>query len=343
MSVSTDASIIARHASGYDITLNRAKRPRSQRLRSRQCSHSPDLADRVELTIRWQVIKSGLNALERAVFPPLSRVDFRRVSLGGEEHIALVDNQAGSNVMSLNFARSHDINIEPASVTFLLADGETHFSIGQAFVDFAFRHIPALTIKFHIFTHAIFPIILGRQLLREIRILGSLPSELKCPPQSQIRIVVEHQTKIAVEATAILDKGSAKNIMSLAFAKRNGYLVPMEPNGSASSLIRIGNGITVRNSGRAKAYLRIPTMEGKKGTPNSHLQIGCHFVILSGFPFDLALGNTFVRRYGTAIFNHATLDSQRKSIPADFGNECSRLFLGVDSKPGTGKTTGSLT
>jgi hypothetical protein len=77
--------------------------------------------------------------------------------------------------------------------------------------------------------------------------------------------------------------------MSLAYATSMGYSVDRQPNNKVT--LKLGNGVFIQSSGTVEAYLRL------RGTAGQTRQLGSRFIVIDGLPFDLAVGNTFIRKY----------------------------------------------
>jgi len=226
--------------------------------------------------------------------PPLRdpKMSFCRITLNGLDHRVLIDNQASDNIMSLNFAKTHHILVEPAYTAFILADGRPHYSIGKASVHCVFDSGEKICF-FHVFPQTVFPLVLGRPLLREMGLFG--PGH---PPDTPVQIRLDNHTGTTNEALAILDRGSSDNIMSLSFARRHGYLAESSHLPEEGELVSLGNGIRIRTLGTTKARLQLPVSQtrGEKSR-NRHRLLGIQFTIVEGFPYDLALGNSFTRKH----------------------------------------------
>lgn len=262
--------------------------------------------------------------------------------------MACIDNQASSNIMSLSFAQSHSVRIEPHSIQFTLADGSTQWSAGRGYALCAFGRTELPDFEFHIFESTAYPIVLGQPFIREAKIDPLRKSRFRPPwpargrqrtitgtetptdPSfaSPMRLQLSHNSGSA-GASAILDRGSTRNLMSLSYAKTSNYHIARLPADRPTLLL--GNGALVTTSGTVRAALYLsPKLQVPQ--PVDNVEIPTEFIILDGLPFDVAIGNQFIRDHSD-IYRHHTARKQVHYPP-----ELSWLLaaLSNDGKTGPG-------
>ena len=120
--------------------------------------------------------------------------------------------------------------------------------------------------------------------------------------------------------------------MSLSYAKAAGYHISDHPTDRPSLIL--GNGALVMASGTVQTFVRLPK---KAASSTSDANISTEFVILDGFPVDVAMGSRFLKEHAE-ICEHNSIGSQI------LYPEISRLLatLNKDEKTGLGKTIPAL-
>jgi len=255
----------------------------------------------------------------------LNSLDLCRISIQGIEHIACIDNQASCNVLSLRFALENQVAMEPVSLPFTLGDGSRAYATGRVLVNCIARvHFP--TCEFYIVPKCIQPIILGRSFLYESGLL-KCPRHIADKPlfpfrqkgtashpvkhhfasrdhhfQSQIRIQIGLK-----EARAVPDKASNQNFMSLAYAQALGYSIEEARHGQIT--VTLANGAKFGCHGQIETRLEVRRMKGQA------ISLRCRSTIIDGHPFDLSVGNTFVKRY--KVFDENVSDIEWTHVDED--------------------------
>ena len=203
--------------------------------------------------------------------------DYSQIFINGRRYSGLVDNQASTNVVTLDFARKQRFKIVPKRVPFELANGSVQYSLGYTLVSCALtRDQPRSRLhEFYILATCIEPLILGRRLLYDMGIL--------CPPgdsdlrsvgcdmgdgslvgknplgetmilRPEVRIHIRHSGGIK-KILAVPDKGSDVNVMSLAFAQSLGYNI--DRKGTSQRTHRLASGLVIRSVGIVRASFEI--------------------------------------------------------------------------------------
>ncbi|KAH7420203.1 hypothetical protein BKA64DRAFT_35690 [Cadophora sp. MPI-SDFR-AT-0126] len=235
-------------------------------------------------------------------------LDLCRISIEGIEHIACIDNQASCSILSLEFALKNHIAVEPVNVPFTLGDGSLAYATGRALVNCIARGVHFPSCEFYILPYGIQPIILGRPFLYESGLLrcprhtghealaplrqknmAIHPVKHHCTMrdhqfQSQIRIQIGLK-----EAQAVPDKASNQNFMSLAYAQALGYSVEGAQHSRVT--VKLANGARVQCHGHIETQFKFRGIAGQCKSMRSR------FTIIDGHPFDLSLGNPFVKKH----------------------------------------------
>lgn len=236
------------------------------------------------------------------------------VILNGRLHLAIADNQASANIMSLDFARRERIKVDWVAVPFILVDGSMCYSVGQATAKCALRSSmpPSQLCVFYIFLSPVEPLILGRKFLHENGLikLSYTPSQLlsvgdedclSAPirmslshldsSRFQVKTVLKFGNKVE-EVFLLPDRGSDIDVMSMAYARKIGIdIMPCRPSQES---IRLADGRIGRVVGSAYASLHFC------GRAHHLETIATHFAIIENPPFEIALGNSSIK--GTGIF-----------------------------------------
>ena len=235
--------------------------------------------------------------------------DYSQIFINGKRYSGLIDNQASTNVMTLDFARKQRFKIVPKRVPFELANGSVQYSIGYTLLSCALTRDQQKTRphEFYIFATCIEPLILGRSLLYDVGILRPpvdrhLPS-LFCDKEEnslvgenplgetvflrpKVRIHLRHSGGIR-KILAVPDKGSDVNVMSLAFAQSLGYNIDRQ--GTSQRTLQVANGLMIRSVGIVCASFEIDMSRARLDLMQKH------FAVVVNFPFDIAFGNAFIR------------------------------------------------
>jgi hypothetical protein len=231
------------------------------------------------------------------------------IVLNGKLQLAVPDNQASANIMSLKFAISERIKAGSVKIPFILGDGSILYSIGRATADCALQSSPHSTraYQFYIFLNPIEPVILGRKFLHDAglsRYPKSLnrqlfPDDDNADARSvwttrsldhieysrwQIRVALRCGSTIE-EIGVVYDRGSDINVMSFAYAQEIGMEIKWSQRHQES--IHLADGSTTETLGFVYASIRF----------YGHLgQIPLRFVLIDSLPFHVAIENPFIEQ-----------------------------------------------
>lgn len=241
------------------------------------------------------------------------------VVLNGKSQLAVSDNQASANVMSLKFAIIERIKVERVKTPFILGDGSVHYSIGQATAECAIQSSPHSTraYQFYIFLNLMEPIILGRKFLHDAG-LSKYPKRLNrqlLPDNddaddaddadarsvwttrsldyieySRWQITVALRYGSTVEKIGIVcDSGSDINVMSFAYAQEINIDIKWFQRHQES--IQLADGSTKEILGFVNASIQFNGRAGRLG------RVQLRFMLVDSLPFNVAIGNPFIEQY----------------------------------------------
>lgn len=235
------------------------------------------------------------------------------IVLNGKPQLAVPDNQASANIMSLKFAISERIKVDRVKIPFILGDGSVRYSIGRATADCALQSSPHSTraYQFYIFLNPIEPIILGRKFLHDAGLSRYpkrlnrqlLPDDDNADARSvwttrsldhieysrwQIRVALRYGSTVE-EIGVVCDRGSDINVMSFAYAQEIGIEIKWSQRHQES--IHLADGSTTETLGFVYASIRFYGRAGRLG------QIPLRFVLIDSLPFHVAIGNPFIEQY----------------------------------------------
>lgn len=208
--------------------------------------------------------------------------------------------------MSLEFATNHGIRIIPARIPFSLATKGAYYSLGYAIVTCATRRGEKnVEHVFYVFTNAIHPLILGRELARQYYSLHEHSQAHKCleggQDKSNVRdenrllwsdmlVTKQENPKLRVNNTFDImvtpDIGADFDAISLDLAQRLGFEVGLT---TTSTYFRIANGRTMQSRGCLDVKL-----ESAQGN-DRQVSIERSFTVVENLVFDLILSNQFIR------------------------------------------------
>ena len=201
------------------------------------------------------------------------------VFLNGKPQLAVSDNQASANVMSLDFAIMERIKVDRVRTPFILGDGSVHYAIGQATAECALRSSPRSTraYQFCVFLNLMEPIILGRKFLHDAG-LSRYPNWLNRQllqddddadarsvwttrsldyigySRWQITVALRYGSMVE-EIGVVCDSGSDINVMSFAYAQETGVDIKWSQRHQES--VRLANGITKEILGFVNESIRV--------------------------------------------------------------------------------------
>ena len=234
------------------------------------------------------------------------------IVLNGKLQLALPDNQASANIMSLKFAVIERIKMDRVKIPFTFGDGSVHYSIGRATADCALQSSPHSTraYQFYIFLDLIEPIILGRKFLHDAGLSRYpkrlsrqlLPDEDDADARSvwttrsldqieysswQIRVVLRYGSTVK-DIGVVCDRGSDINVMSLAYAQEIGIDIRWSQRHQES--VCLADGSATEILGFIYASIRFYGQAGRLGL------IQLRFVLIDSLPFHVAIGNPFIKQ-----------------------------------------------
>lgn len=208
--------------------------------------------------------------------------------------------------MSLEFAKSHGIRIIPARVPFLLATKGAYYSLGYAIVTCATgRGENSVEYVFYVFTNALYPLILGRDLGRQYYSLHGhskahnffngdqdnsiirsgnrlLWSDMLVTEQENGRLRINNTLDITVTP----DCGADFDAISLSLAQRLGFEASHE---TTTKYFQIANGRMMQSRGCLDVKL------GSAHRSDRQISIKRTFTVVDNLVFDLILSNQFIR------------------------------------------------
>ena len=234
------------------------------------------------------------------------------IVLNGKPQLALPDNQASANIMSLKFAVIERIKVDRVKLPFILGDGSVHYSVGRATADCALQSSPHSTraYQFYIFLDLIEPIILGRKFLHDAG-LSRYPKRLgrqllQDDDDADARSVWTTRSLDQIEYSSwqirgalrygstvedigvVCDTGSDINVMSLAYAQKLGINIRWSHRHQES--VYLADGSTTETLGFIYALFRFYGRAGRLGL----MQL--RFMLIDSLPFHVAIGDPFIKQ-----------------------------------------------
>lgn len=208
--------------------------------------------------------------------------------------------------MSLDFARSHGVRIVPARVPFLLATKVVYYSLGYAMVTCATsREDQPTKHVFYVFTNALHPLILGRDLARQYYGLHGHSQVHNCLDSSQENGIIRGVNKLFWSDSVVTEKktlefrinntlniivnfdcGADFDAISLSLAQRLGFEPGHDP---ILKQFRIADGRMMESKGIFDVNL-----ESAWGG-DQQISIKRPFTVVENLVFDLIFGNQFIR------------------------------------------------
>jgi hypothetical protein len=208
--------------------------------------------------------------------------------------------------MSLAFARQHGLVISYKPSKFQLVDSSSHFSIGFVWAECGlFKSVDFCQRLFFIYDQMPMPLLLGAPFFWESHSLPKSGSQLCTnwhifefpltfnPDLGQIRPRVRlsiSREDYTILVSAVPDKGSTNDVVSLQFAQTSGFEVFPCPAGTRD--IRLGNNRVITAVGQVA--LRVSFIDCLS-TPGPYFS--AKFDVVDGLAFDLALGNPTLRKH----------------------------------------------
>lgn len=277
------------------------------------------------------LILSSSLSVERLWWPT---EDYQLIVIGERKHWAFVDNQASENVMTLEFARALNLIISSDSIEFEMVDGSLSRSEGRAQVWCKLageRQSPFLR-DFHIFAAAPRPLILGVAPCSEFAAPPraqkpgvSVPREIvPCQPSLEpdtmlhTRQCISSPNRLQIflrceeglyETTAVPDKGTSIDAMSLAFATAMKYEIDSLPSHRCRFTMTNGRVFHVPGAVSTSFVLGGLSLEANPFCGR--------FIVVDGLKSDICLGNYTLKKWSVfgKNFRHLVWTSQVEEYP----------------------------
>ncbi|KIV87751.1 hypothetical protein PV11_03274 [Exophiala sideris] len=251
------------------------------------------------LVCRFNSRRSGLQEHDTIDTVPILSVaghDYLEVKINGVHLVAVLDNQATSNFMSLEIAEDLCCNIEGKPGRFLLGDGTFAQSRARTQAICTVLHTDSTsTCTFHLLDQLTMPLVLGKPFLRTLsRLRANHSTGLSCKHTLDATQDIGHSVGLKIRlrgklgtraVPAIFDMGSNSNLLPLSLIKQLGTCV----NRDSGIKICLGDGSVTKIVGTAKVSFDI--CGSKPALP----RFCTTFLVIANLPFTCVLGNPAMR------------------------------------------------
>src|SRR2546423_6747744 len=233
----------------------------------------------------------------------LKRVVPSQYEINGIHRLALLDNQASSNFMSLEFARIARCQVQETYAEFILGDGSLFHSSAYTQITCILGPGGPCSLEsactFHLRNSPIQPLVLGMPFLRGIAAFRApyfnqkYCKHARSPnggPQIghnvclKINLQGHQRTK---ELPATFDAAAAANLLPLEVVKYLGFRISTDSKSRVS--LRLGNGSVTKVVGTVRTFFSICGLNCIPGIFRTT------FVVVTHLPFHCVLGNSAIK------------------------------------------------